>query len=218
MHAFNTEVRSPEVKWPFSVPAIQSVIKNSPSLRLGGRSPITVHTGVPSGNLLSVALSETKMRKTRSINEARLMQNLNVESLNEELDAMHKEVQETLLRTREQSIDLRNIKTHIMRYTPIVGDYIVVACMFGPRTKMSTHWVGTRRVTWILSDFTVEVEHLLQDFKKIVHIYRIRPYADALAGNRVHMKVAEFADRIWHSVDKIKDIREISLERTYCGW
>ncbi len=44
MHAFNSETRTPEADWPTTVQAIQSIINNSPSRRLGGRAPITVQT------------------------------------------------------------------------------------------------------------------------------------------------------------------------------
>ncbi len=74
---------------------------------------------------------------------------------------------------------------------------------------MSTNWIGPRRVSRILSDFTVELEHLLTGTTAVVHVCRIKPYADASVETQAQMKeVAEFTDRIWYSVDKVKDIRE----------
>lgn len=69
----------------------------------------------------------------------------------------------------------------------------------------------TPKKSLIFSDFTVEVEHLLRDSKKIYHICRICPYADSLIGTPVQTKeVAEYTDQIWYFVNKIKDIRETS--------
>ncbi len=74
---------------------------------------------------------------------------------------------------------------------------------------MSTNWVGPRRISRILSDFTVEIEHLLTSTTAIVDVCRVKPYADASVGTPAQMQeVAEFTVRIWYSVDKIKDVRE----------
>ncbi len=62
MHAFNSETHTLEADWPNSVPAMQTIINNSFSRRLDGRAPITVHTGMPSGNPLTLALTECNMQ------------------------------------------------------------------------------------------------------------------------------------------------------------
>ncbi len=110
MHAFNSETRTPEADWSTTVQAIQSIIKNSLSRRLGGRVPITVHTGMPSGNPLTVALSGSKIRNVRSIDPARLRQKMNVDALLETLDQMHNEVDSSLSKSRKgrRSVTIRN--------------------------------------------------------------------------------------------------------------
>ena len=41
-----------------------------------------------------------------------------------------------------------------------------------------------------------------------MHICRVKPYRDAAVGESVEMRaVAEFSDRIWHTVEKVKDLR-----------
>ncbi len=73
---------------------------------------------------------------------------------------------------------------------------------------MSTNWLGPRRISRILSDFTVEIEHLLTSATAFVHVFRVKPYANASVGTPAQMQeVAEFTDRIWYSVDKIKEVR-----------
>ena len=161
MRALSAELRIPESDWPKAVPAIQSVINNSPSRRLDNRSPIEVHTGMSPGNPLSVALSSFETRDVDSAEQASILQELKIEEMLQALDKMHKSVSETLSASRTQAVDRHNLKTHIRPFNPTVGDDVVVARARGPRNKMSCNWVGPRRVTQILSDFTVEVEHLL---------------------------------------------------------
>ncbi len=74
---------------------------------------------------------------------------------------------------------------------------------------MSTNWVGPRRISRILMDFTVEIKHLLTSATAVLHVCRVKPYADASVGTPAQMQeVAEFMDRIWYFVDKIKDVRK----------
>ncbi len=69
---------------------------------------------------------------------------------------------------------------------------------------MSTNWIGPRRVSRILSDFTVELEHLLTGDTAVVHVCRVNPYADGSVRTKAQMKeVADFTDRIWYSVEKM---------------
>lgn len=209
LHAVSTEVQVPETEWPSVVPAIQSIINNSPSRRLNDLSPIKVHTGMDSGNPLSVALTIAKERGVRSLDETRILQNLRISEVMETLDNMHKDVRCSLQSSRKAAVDRHNRKTHVRAYKPSVGDFVLVARMQGPRTKMSAKWVGPRRVTRILNDFTVEVEHLLNQKTEVVHICRVKHYVDSALGSTVQMaELAEFSDRVWHSVNTVKDVRE----------
>lgn len=209
LHAIGTELRSAETDFPSLVPAIQSIINNSPSRRLGDRAPITVHTGMRNGNPLSVALAIATAKNVSDLNEAEMMQRLNISDLLNSLDEMHRDTANRLETNRNQAVDRHNRKTHVRNFNPVVGDYVVVARIHGPRTKVSANWVGPRRICEICSDFTVKVEHLLTHKQEVVHISRVRPYRDADVGSTVQLEeVAEFADRVWHSVDCIKDLRE----------
>ena len=70
MHALCAEMKIPETEWPRIVPAIQSIVNNSPARRLKNKAPITVHTGMTSGNPLTVALSTMGIRDVSSIDQA----------------------------------------------------------------------------------------------------------------------------------------------------
>ncbi len=96
-----------------------------------------------------------------------------MDALLDTLDQMHKDVDSSLSTPRKQAVERHNAKTHVVLYKPIVEDYVVVVRTQGPRTKMSTNWIGPRRVSRILSDFTVELEHLLTGTTAVVHVCRI---------------------------------------------
>ncbi len=120
-----------------------------------------------------------------------------------------KDVDQTPWASRKSAVERHNAKTHVVTYKPTVGDYVFVARTHGPRTKMSNNWVGPHRISRILSDFTVEIEHLLTSATAVAHVCRVKPYVDALVGTPAQMQeVAEFTDRILYSVDNIKDARE----------
>lgn len=53
MHVFSLEFDVSEADWTKMIPAIQSIVNNSLSRRLGGRASISVHTRMSPGNALS---------------------------------------------------------------------------------------------------------------------------------------------------------------------
>eukprot|EP00171_Calliarthron_tuberculosum_P005687 IDg5687t1 len=118
----------------------------------------------------------------------KLSKKTSINSMLAALDKMHKDVGNSLVRNRKQVIDRHNAKTHVNKYNPTVGDYVVVARTQGPRTKMSANWVGPRRVVRVMSGFTAEVEHLLTKDTTVVHVCRLKPYSDALVGSEVSCK------------------------------
>ncbi len=72
---------------------------------------------------------------------------------------------------------------------------------------MSTNWVGPRRISRILADFTVEIEHLLTDAtRRRTDLPRQAVRRRSVGTPAKCKEVAEFTDRIWYSVDKIKDV------------
>lgn len=114
LHTFNSETRTPEADWPDYVPAIQSIINNSLSIWLGGRAPITVYTGMYSGNTLIVTLAEQKINKTQSIDRYQLLQRLNGISMLKYLYETYMNFNETISRFRKQSINIHNAETHVI--------------------------------------------------------------------------------------------------------
>ncbi len=70
-----------------------------------------------------------------TIDQARILQKLNIDKLLESPDKMHKDVDQTLSASRKNAVERHTGKTHVVPYKPTVGDYAVVARTHGPRTN-----------------------------------------------------------------------------------
>lgn len=174
MRAFSAEFQIPESDWPSTVPAIQSIINNTPTRRLGNRSPTAVHTCMKSGNHLHLAMTTVKYDDVSSVDVVRVLQNLKIENLLESLNNMHMSVNEMLSESRKNVIERHNARTGVYPCNPVKGDYVVVARTKDSRTKMSANWFGLTRVVQVLSDFIVKVEHLLTKETEDVLVLRIQ--------------------------------------------
>ena len=97
-------------------------VNNSPSRRLGGRAPITVHTGMPSGNPLTVVLTAWNVRNVQSFSQAQPLQKRNINLRLNSLDKIHKDVGDSLSDTRRKYVKRHNKKTHVVPYKSIVAD------------------------------------------------------------------------------------------------
>ena len=208
IRAFSHEFEIAESDWLSTVQAVQSIIYNWPARRLGNRAPITVHTGMEPGNPLNLDLASISYMDMDSVENAQVMQKLNIESFQKSLGNMHRSVSEILSETRKSAVEGYNARAGVYPCNLVVGDYVVVARTKGPRTKMSTNWVGPRRDVQILSGFVYHLEHLLTEETEDIHVSRIKHYADSLVGTEVQMKeIVDFSDRIWYSADHIKDFQ-----------
>ena len=195
IRAFSHEFEIAESDWLSTVQAVQSIIYNWPARRLGNRAPITVHTGMEPGNPLNLDLASISY--------------MDMDSVQKSLDNMHRSVSEIISETRKSAVERYNARAGVYPCNLVVGDYVVVARTKGPRTKMSTNWVGPRRIAEVLSGFVYREEHLLTEETEDIHVSRIKHYADSLVGTEVQMKeIADFSDRIWYSADHIKDLQE----------
>lgn len=119
LRAFSSEFGVPESLWTKTVLAIQSIINNS----LGNRAPLTVHTGMSSGNPLSVALTTIGFKNIDSVNEVRSIRALNIDELLSSLDILHKEVSSEVSQSCKKAVDAHNAKTHVKPSNVFVGDY-----------------------------------------------------------------------------------------------
>lgn len=101
---------------------------------------------------------------------------------------MDREVSESLFNVQRQATKHHDAKTHVALYKPTICNYAVVARTQGAKSEMFTNWVGSRRISRILSDFTVKVEHLVEGSTFIFQVCRLRSYANPLVNSQVQIK------------------------------
>ncbi len=63
-----------------------------------------------------MALTDCNIHGVESIDQARILQKLNIDKLLESLEKMHKDVYQTLLAFEESAIERHNVKTHVGPY------------------------------------------------------------------------------------------------------
>ncbi len=126
---------------------------------------------------------------------------------------MHKYVDQALSASRKPAVERHNAKTHMVPQKPTFGDYVAVARTHGPRTKMSTNWVGLRRMSRILVELHCR-DCALTYQRDCCRAYLPREaVCRRLVGTPAQMQeVVEFSDHIWYYVDKIEDIREAACQ------
>lgn len=156
MRAFSGELRVPKSEWSNVVPYIQSVIIKSPSCLLDNREPIEVHTDIKPASQLSIALASFKTRSVYSAEQFTILHKLEIDEVLQALDQIHKSFYKYLSTYCTQAVDCHNAKTHVLPFIFVVGDYVFVAQTRGLRTKMLYNWIGSCRITKVLSNFTVE--------------------------------------------------------------
>lgn len=103
------------------------------------------------------------VKRSKPIDEVKLLKKLNIEGLHVCFDSVRKSVKEVLNKTICQDLDFQHCKNHEAPYRPTLRYYVVVARTKGPMTKMSANWVKLPSIVLIISSFTVEFEQLEHD-------------------------------------------------------
>ena len=82
--------------------------------------------------------------------------------------------------------------------------------------KLASTWTGPYVLKKFISEWVVNVQHLVTSDVKTVHTTRIRPYSDKLLNVTVAMKDQLMHDQ-WslHTVEEIRDSRESRGKREF---
>lgn len=137
------------------------------------------------------------MRNSDSVDKYRLLNKQKFDVTLRVLHEMHKKFSAILSRSRKQAIDRQNVRKNEIHYKSVVYDYFAVTRTHGPLKRMHTNLIGPRCISRILSDFTVELQHVLKKSKIIKHFCLINPYVESLVGFITQMReVADFMNRI----------------------
>jgi hypothetical protein len=144
-------------------------------------SALTAMTGLPADSpLASITLSEDVRPLAVNTGELRRNQAGTIKATLEALEKMHKDVEEKMSAARQSSIDANNAKVNLQPCNFSRGDFVLRGVL--PRRqhpKLALRWVGSYRVTEVLSGFIYVLEDLLTGKYQEVHARRIRFFRNA---------------------------------------
>ena len=214
--ALLSEFRLKEKDWPLVLPIVQSVLDHSKLDSLGGRAPITMFTGLPADNPLRLIVPPSHA-KPKQLDEIKALRLMNVESLAEALQTMHREVAERRNVRREAAIRKHNERTHVQPVNFSVGDYVLVAKRISKNGhKLQVQWRGPQRINRVESNLVFECQDLINEQLSLVHANRLKFYADSqLNVTQELLDTIDHNDPHYNTVTKLLDLRYNRSTREY---
>ena len=220
LRALLSELKLAPADWPSVLEIVQSVLNQAPLKRLGRRKdspsgvyrcPLEVFTSCrPRRPLLKPMPIGTSMT-IPSLQEAQAQRLINIEQTQEALREMHRDVHTRVAAARRKAVARHNEKTNIQPFSFHIGDFVLVRGVGKRVHKMQFIWLGPRRMTRAISDWTFEVESLSTGKREIVHIRRMMLYRACMGGKRVDEALLRYADHNeakYQEIDVIDGIRE----------
>jgi hypothetical protein len=172
-------------EWPKLLPLVQGVLNHSPSRSLAGMSPISLFTGLPARNPFQGIYDKTN----KSFRMSRISDNEMLElhaDLATALIDMHKKVSTVKSHLRDVRRASRNKRRSVQDINFDVGDFVLVATTH-VSDKLEARWKGPFRITRVIHDKVYEVEDLISNNRKEVHVVRLRLFNE----NHLDVKIKE---------------------------
>ena len=205
--------------WPAVIDCVQSVLNQSPLPRLGlrsscvHRSPLQVFTGIPPSRPLLCALPTSKYKTAHFLDEVRAAQILEVETLQEALDGMHKEVAERVSQARAKAILKHNMETNVLPANFHEGDFVLVRkAQISKGHKLQFLWMGPKRVVRTVSKWVFEVEGLIDQKRELVHARRLLWYRADRENKELSSDLlahVSHSEASYQTVEALLDIRKV---------
>ena len=162
--------------WRSVLPVVQSVLNNTPLTRLANRCPLTAFTGLPQDTPLTTISSKSKKNTMiKSIEEIRVKQIIQTESLMKSLQDMHRDIKLSSSKNREDAVIRHNSRTHVQPVNFYVGDFVLRAKTKRERgAKISARWCGPYRVIACKSDYLFTIEDIVTGLQEEAHGRRLK--------------------------------------------
>ena len=218
------EMRLAPTDWPAVLECVQSVLNQSPLRRLGPRdgappgvhrTPLEVFTGMRPTRPLLRALPLGEFQHCTTLDEARARQVMYVESLQQALDNMHRDVTERVTARRKRAIEDHNRHTGVQPVNFSRGDFVLLRRAVDSGQKLNYRWVGPRRVFSETSPLVFEIEDINSGDVEKAHARRLMLYRNDVEGKSVDprlLSVAEHSTMTYQVAVAIRAIREVGGE------
>jgi hypothetical protein len=201
MRALISELRWNKEDWPWLVKLVEHTLNHRPQARLGGLAPYTVWTGKTPDNPLDLVFYDPSnvLVDCQRIPEVKIRKY--VESLQKNMDQMHKVINEATERERQSHRMHANIR---QKPNFGLGDYVLVGI---PEKrsgqKLSLNWRGP----YHLNGYVFDVQNIITKATQQVHGDRIQFYADNKLNVTEEIKMQFAFDNATFEIEKVIDMR-----------
>ena len=178
IRALISEFKLSHLEWFKLLPLIQHIINATPSQRLGNHSPMEVFLGRKPPHLLSAIfpLSIKTIDDIKIIHDERIK---NVNALLKSMDEMHKKVEYSQRKTREQNRQKRLKDKAVKEMNFQEGDFVLHACSEDyAGAKLLVRWQGPYKIIKCKNQWIFLIEDLNTGSIKEVHYSRLKFYHD----------------------------------------
>ena len=222
VRALISEFRLKIVEWPSVIRMVQSILNHSIRPSLGNRAPVTEFTGLPADNPLRTLLPPAPATPV-SLGFVKAQKLVRTDSLIKAIDDLHRNVSETRTRKRKQALENHNKRTGVHEVNFDVGDFVLVADSEGKSgNKLRVRWKGPRRVVRCESALVYEVEDLLNASHALIHVSRLKFYADStLELSEILLDTIDHNDPHYNTVTKMLGLRFNAETKQFdanCKW
>lgn len=204
--------------WTMVIPSIASVLNEASLDRLGKRQdgipfcPLEVMSGIaPNRAVHQIVPRVDGLTKEKLLGSARLAQMASIQTLQIDMDRIHKQVTESVSSRRERAIELHNKATHIINPVLHVGDFVLVRRANDRGHKLRFRWFGPCAIAKVFSSHVYGVTPLVGGKMERVNCARLMKYRDSLNGADIPKEMIELAERTdsrYEVVEKIVDVGE----------
>ena len=157
------------------------------------------------------ALPMAEFRHCPSLTEARARQVMQIESVQNALDDMHRDVSDRVDARRRRAIADHNERTGVQPVNFARGDFVLVRRAVDHGHKLNYRWVGPRRVLAEISPLVFETEDMVTGQVERAHARRLLFYRPDLDGAKVDSRLlasAEHSTMVYQVALAIRAIRE----------
>jgi hypothetical protein len=201
-------------EWPVLVPAVMVAVNRVPSSRLGGLSPLQVmNVTTDTENPFSKVFLPDNYNHIVITPDEILSSFSTAITL---LQDIHCNVEQNDLRIDRNNRRKDKFKNKI---DFCLGEFVMWAQVRKHVNKLLANWRGPYRVVGILSDWVVEIQHLVTQKIIVSHTSRIKFYADNLLDVSCELldNISESERNVddFFEVDQILDIRFDSVSKSY---
>jgi hypothetical protein len=154
--AMVSEMHLAPQEWPCVLPAIQTVLNNSPSSHKACQTLLTAFTGHARDTPLSLAILHPIANHSLSfIKDQQLAESTKITN---QVEKLHKEVSENVSRQRRKQVEAHNAHTHLVLPNFSPGDYVLRAEPKRFQHKLTLVWKGPYQVDKVFDNHTLRVK------------------------------------------------------------